>query len=244
MKALLKIEWIQTKRNMGVFILAIGMPVIFFLLFSSLFMKSIPNIAIKERAIREYLLTMTAFSMSGFGIFTFPILLKEDVTSNWTKWLQHSPITMTQYYTGKLVRMLIYFGCAIVLNLMCGILVKGVQLTVLQLVGASLLLLVGGILYLSVGLLLAQISSLQIISIVGNVVYFAGAIFGGSWMPISMFPEWMQHIAKWVPTYHANQLVVQYVTNGLFSWQAIIFVLGYAILFLIVAIILQKRRGE
>ena len=63
-------------------------------------------------------------------------------------------------------------------------------------------------------------------------------------MPISMFPEWMQHIAKWVPTYHANQLVLQYVTNGLFSWQAIIFVLGYAILFLIVALILQKRRGE
>ena len=41
MKALLKIEWIKTWRSWPVFIMGIGMPVGFFLLFSSI--VSTPN---------------------------------------------------------------------------------------------------------------------------------------------------------------------------------------------------------
>ena len=51
MKALLKIEWIKTWRSWPVFIMGIGMPVGFFLLFSSI--VSTPN----PEAQKEFLLS-------------------------------------------------------------------------------------------------------------------------------------------------------------------------------------------
>ncbi|SQB56061.1 ABC transporter permease [Streptococcus dysgalactiae] len=43
MKALLKIEWIKTWRSWPVFIMGIGIPVGFFLLFSSIFSAPTPS---------------------------------------------------------------------------------------------------------------------------------------------------------------------------------------------------------
>ena len=43
MKALLKIEWIKTWRSWPVFIMGIGIPVGFFLLFSSIFSAPTPE---------------------------------------------------------------------------------------------------------------------------------------------------------------------------------------------------------
>ena len=39
---------------------------------------------------------------------------------------------------------------------------------------------------------------------------------GGSWVPISMFPKWVQSISEWTPVYHVNELVVNFAINGNF----------------------------
>ena len=65
MKALLKIEWIKTWRSWPVFIMGIGMPVGFFLLFSSI--VSAPTPEAQKEFLLSYMLTMTGFSMSSFG---------------------------------------------------------------------------------------------------------------------------------------------------------------------------------
>ena len=64
MKALLKIEWIKTWRSWPVFIMGIGIPVGFFLLFSSIF--SAPTPEAQKEFLLSYMLTMTGFSMSSF----------------------------------------------------------------------------------------------------------------------------------------------------------------------------------
>ena len=76
MKALLKIEWIKTWRSWPVFIMSIGMPVGFFLLYSGMEMS--PDPESQKAFILSYMLTMTGFSMSSFGFFTFPYMLRED----------------------------------------------------------------------------------------------------------------------------------------------------------------------
>ncbi|AXK44258.1 ABC transporter permease [Brachybacterium saurashtrense] len=40
----------------------------------------------------------------------------------------------------------------------------------------------------------------------GVVTMMAMAIFGGLWMPLEMFPEWMQQIGRAMPTYWISQL--------------------------------------
>ena len=81
MKALLKIEWIKTWRSWPVFIMSIGMPVGFFLLYSGMEMS--PDPKSQKAFILSYMLTMTGFSMSSFGFFTFPYMLREDQTEHW-----------------------------------------------------------------------------------------------------------------------------------------------------------------
>ena len=104
MKALLKIEWIKTWRSWPVFIMSIGMPVGFFLLYSGMEMS--PDPASQKDFILSYMLTMTGFSMSSFGFFTFPYMLREDQTDHWLTYIEHSKISIQSYYLSKIFRVL------------------------------------------------------------------------------------------------------------------------------------------
>ena len=62
-------------------------------------------------------------------------------------------------------------------------------------VGSGALLLLSGLLFLAFGLLIAQIKSQQFMSLVANIIYLVLPIVSGSWVPISMFPKWVQSIS-------------------------------------------------
>ena len=74
MKALLKIEWIKTWRSWPVFIMSIGMPVGFFLLYSGMEMS--PDPESQKAFILSYMLTMTGFSMLALASLPFPTCLE------------------------------------------------------------------------------------------------------------------------------------------------------------------------
>lgn len=237
MRALLKIELIQTKRNLSAFVLAIGMPVLFFLLFSSL----VDVGDYQAVFVRDYLMTMTAFSMSGFGFFTFPTMLHDDVKNHWFLQIAHSPVPIWQYYLAKILRTLICFVIAIVINFLIGSMVKHVDLPMKSWFLSAILLLIGSSFYLAMGLLLAQIKSEQLMSVLSNLLYMGLAILGGSWMPVRTFPTWLQNISKITPTYHANYLVTHFLEEGEFAFSSLAFVLIYAIILLGLALFIKKR---
>lgn len=118
MIALLKIEWIKTMRTWMTFVLSIGLPVFFFLLFSSMEFSS--NSQEQNAYITSYMLTMTAFSMSSFGFFTFPAMLVEDKTNHWVTYIEHSLVPIWQYYLSKVFRVIFCFSLSIFLTFSCG----------------------------------------------------------------------------------------------------------------------------
>lgn len=240
MTALLTIELIRLKRNLGVFLLAIGMPVIFFLIFSSTvqFDDATQQIAF----VRSYMLTMTSFSMSGFALFTFPAMLAEDRTNHWLMFVEHSPLSLVQYYLSKLFRVLLCFVSSILIVFLVGGLVKEVTLSLQTWLVSGLLLLLSSLAFVTLGLLLSQLPSAQTMAVVGNLLYFVLAILGGSWMPISLFPNWVQSLSKLLPSYHANQLVTQYAADGTFAGQSLLVVWIYAIIFLAASLWLAKTQ--
>ena len=213
MKALLKIEWIKTWRSWPVFIMGIGMPVGFFLLVST------PNPEAQKDFLLSYMLTMTGFSMSSFGLFTFPYMLQEDQTEHWLTYIEHSKISISAYYLSKIFRVLLNFMVAIIVTFCVGAFVRDVELPLSGWLGSGALLLLSSLVFLAFGLLIAQIKSQQIMSVVANITYLGLAIVGGSWMPISMFPKWVQSISEWTPVYRINELVVNFAINGEFSWK-------------------------
>ncbi|CYU28223.1 ABC transporter permease [Streptococcus suis] len=242
MKALVQVEAVKLSRSLGVFLLSIGMPVIFFLIFSSTI--QFDDATMQKAFIQSYMLTMTGFSMSGFALFTFPTMLAEDRKNSWLTFIQHSPLPIWQYYLSKLVRVLLCFVSSLAIVFAVGGLVKGVEMTAQEWVISALLLLVTSIVFLAIGLLLVQIQSEQTMSVVANLLYFVLAIMGGSWMPVSLFPDWVQRICKLMPSYHVNQLVTTYAQEGDFLWKSLLIVLGYAIIFLGIALVLNRKSEK
>ena len=152
MKALLKIEWIKTWRSWPVFIMGIGMPVGFFLLFSSI--VSTPNPEAQKDFLLSYMLTMTGFSMSSFGLFTFPYMLQEDQTEHWLTYIEHSKISISAYYLSKIFRVLLNFMVAIIVTFCVGAFVRDVELPLSGWLGSGALLLLSSLVFLAFGLLI------------------------------------------------------------------------------------------
>ncbi|MGT2716607.1 ABC transporter permease [Streptococcus respiraculi] len=239
MKALLRIEYLLTKRNAFGFIMGIGMPVLFFLLFSSMFDSSYENAAALTR---NYLLTMTAFSMSSFGLFSFPSMLEEDVRNRWLLQIQHSPVPLSQYYLAKVLNVFVSFILSIIINFTVGFVFRGVTMTGGEWFVSAILLLATSVVYLAIGLALTLIDNKQTMTVLGNIFYFILAIFGGSWMPYEALPDWMQSVAHFTPSYYANQLVLRYIKDHHLQVTSLLMVLLYTIIIAGLALVLKKKQ--
>ncbi|MCO4655188.1 ABC transporter, permease protein [Streptococcus infantarius subsp. infantarius] len=239
MIALLKVEWIKTKRTWITFVLSIGMPVFFFLFFSG--MELSPDLKEQKVLVMSSMLTMTAFSMSSFGFFSFPAMLVEDKTSYWLTYIEHSSVSIWQYYLSKVIRVLVCFLLSILATFLFGAIFRGVTMSLSRWLGSATLLLLSSLLFLAFGLLISQMKSQQLMTIVGDIAFLGLAIIGGSWMPIETFPEWMQKLAKVTPIYHVNILVTDFAKNAQLNWQSLIIVLGYAIIIAALALMIKNK---
>lgn len=237
-KALLKLELILTKREWSVFILSIGLPVFFFLFFSSSF--EFDDIELVARVTRNYLLSMTAFSSLSFVLFTFPYSLQADRQENRFQQLQHSPVPMWQYYLAKICRILVYYLVAILVVFAVGYLLRDVRMPMLDWIKSAGLLLIGASCFIPLGLLLSYIKNAEVLSVVGNGLYLGLAMLGGMWIPASQFPEWLQTISKMTPTYHLVELITTFL-NGEFATQSLLVLSVYAVLSLCIAIGIHKH---
>lgn len=241
-KAILKQEILLTLRTPENIFLGLGFPIGFFLLFSSIWGND--DQMTKEQLaifIRQYMFQMTAFASLSFSFMTLPYSFLEDRTGNRLKNIQHSPVPMWQYYLSKIMRVLFLFILAIAGVFLVGHFVKGVDLPSMKdwFVSGAILFF-GATCIMPFGILLGFIQSAEKLSIVGNIAYMGLAILGGLWMPVSMFPEIMQKMAKVTPTYHLNNLVTSYIEND-FSPQSLLILIGYAIIVLVIALAVGKK---
>ena len=131
---------------------------------------------------------------------------------------------------------------AIIVTFCVGAFVRDVELPLSGWLGSGALLLLSSLVFLAFGLLIAQIKSQQIMSVVANITYLGLAIVGGSWMPISMFPKWVQSISEWTPVYHVNELVVNFAKDGTFSWKSLLFILAYTAVSIVLALFIKSHR--
>ena len=88
--------------------------------------------------------------------------------------------------------MMVDYLVSILVVFSVGHLVRGVDMPLGSWVGAAILLIAGSIAFVALGLTLTLLPTSQLMSVVGNLLYFGLAVLGGLWMPISLFPDWMQ----------------------------------------------------
>lgn len=155
--------------------------------------------------------------------------------------MQHSPVSVLEYYISKFLRLMFEFFLAIVVVFSVGHFVRGVDLPLLDWITIALILIIGSIVFIAMGAMLTLLPSMQLMSVVGNIVYMLLAVLGGLWFPITMFPDWMQSIGKTTPTYQLMQVVNSYLKDHTFNINAMLILLAYTVLIIVLTIQLNKK---
>ena len=237
MRSLMKVELILMKRQAAYYLLSIGLPSVFYLIFSGMMSGS----ATPTLILQTYLFSMTVFSIMSSAFFSIPSTLQSDKTNNWQKMLQHSPVSMIEYYISKLFSALLTFLLSIVVVFSVGHFVRGVNLPAMDWLIIALIILFGSLVFIAIGVLVSLLPSAQLMSVVGNIAYMALAVLGGLWFPLTMFPKWLQLIGKLTPSYQLMQIVSSYLEHHEFNVVAALIVLVYKVGVSLVVLQLKKR---
>ena len=236
LRALIKIETYFTLRNWQSLVMAIGMPLAFYLLFSGIYQAEMPY------SYRVFMMiSMTASSLLSFNVFALPYNLTADKHNNWRRFLHHSPVSVVQYYLVKALRFVLLYSLAIGVVFSFGGLVRQITLPVGDYFMVILILLVGMIPFSFIGALISYLPSEETISMVGNIAFMAMSLLGGLWMPLMFFPQWMQNLAKWIPSYHLMQIIQNWYSNRVWAWDSILALVAYGICFLILIALVQRK---
>lgn len=189
-------------------VMSIFLPVVFYLLFTSILDMSEEA---KVKFYKEYMYSMTVFSLMNFCLLSFPLDMIEERSHGWYKRLMMTPLLSFQYYLVKIIKTMCQFLMAIIIIFSVAHFYKDVHMTVFQWIFSVLALWIGASLFLTLGLIIAQLNDIQKESSFANLLNIALAILGGLWFPVYTFPDWLQSISKRMPTYYLKQLALDLV---------------------------------
>jgi ABC-2 type transport system permease protein len=225
-------EFVRALRTKAFSLSVIGFPVMFYVLFGVMNQSATAH----GDSIAKYLLaSYAAFGVVGSALFGIGVGLAGERVSGWLELKRASPMPALAYLTAKCVTS-IAFGL-IITTILCvvGITAAGVHLQAgeyLRLCGATA---IAGVPFACMGLLLAMLVPANAAPGLVNLIYLPMSFCSGLWMPIFMLPKWVQHLAPWLPTYHAGQLMLSaigYARAGSNAMQHIVVLAGFALLFL------------
>jgi len=79
-----------------------------------------------------------------------------------------------------------------------------------------------------------------------NILFFSLAVLGGLWMPLWMFPAWLQQVSVALPTYHLGALALQAAGSDPVAGTVphALVVAGFAALFAAIAWRSWTRAGQ
>lgn len=235
-----RFELRRSLRNRRYVFFTLGFPLVFYLLFSHIY----GSVKIGSTSYPAYIMvSMAAFAALGAGIATGGSRLATERASGWVRQLRITPLSARGWLATKLACSLALVIPAVGIVLIAGVLSVNVTLSGgawAQLV-ASLIL--GSIPFGLLGLVLGYLFDPGSAETGTRFVYIGLSVLGGLWIPIQVFPNALQDVAKALPSYWLGDLgrsaLVYQAPSGagigaLVGWTAV----------LAVALIWLYRRDE
>ncbi len=96
---------------------------------------------VKLRFYKEYMYSMTVYSLISFSLMAFPIDIINEKQNGWRQKLMVTPLTPASYYISKIVKTMAQFAIAIIVIFIIGHFYKGVTLSISQWIESGVLLL-------------------------------------------------------------------------------------------------------
>ncbi|WP_060679562.1 ABC transporter permease [Virgibacillus halodenitrificans] len=234
-----KFEIIRIFRNPYFVFWSLFMPILFYFIFTNIVNTGVPD---QGEWQAYYLMSMTTFSVMGSAIMNFGIRMVQEQTEGWSTFMKLTPFPSWAYFSSKMFGQLIIHLLSIVIVFLAGYLINGVSLSVSQWIFSGIWVLIASIPFLALGSLVGTMKKVETASGVSNIIYLALAIVGGMWMPINTFPTFLQNIAEWLPSYHFGSGAWNIVQGTSPDWQSYLILIGYLIIFLLLAVSIRRKQ--
>jgi len=201
MKTLVKLEITRTLRNRKFMFFSVMYPAMLFLGISLTY-KNDAKAGDTGLTALAYLMT----SMAAFGAMTAVLMgnaerIAREREKGWVRQLRLTALPGRGYVTAKIASAATVSLPSIVIVLVLGATVKDVRLAAWQWIALLVSTWAGSLVFAALGVAIGYIASGDAVRPITMITYFGLSILGGLWFPSTSFPQWLQDIAKWLPTH-------------------------------------------
>ena len=157
----------------------------------------------------SYLLaTYGVFAAMGPAIFGFGVAVANERAMGWLSLKRAMPAPPFAYILAKVFTTLLFVSIAVALIYIVAGFVGGVELE--RKVWAMLLMthILASIPFILIGLLIGFAFKANSAIAFANLAFMGLAVLGGLWIPVMVFPDVMQALAKWLPSYHLGEIAL------------------------------------
>jgi ABC-2 type transport system permease protein len=201
MFAYLRLELARMLRSPKLYVFTAGMPVVLYLLFTS-----IGNYGGETNAIALYAMVAMVCYGALFASLSAGPSIVEDRTTGWMRQLRTTPLPPTRVVAAKLATSMIVVLPAIAAVCVAAVLAHGVHLAAGRWALLVALLWVGAAPLALLGLAVGYLSTPQTSQAIGISVSLGLSLLGGLLIPVSQFPPALRDVAHALPSYRYAEL--------------------------------------
>lgn len=240
MRYLFWLETVRMLRDPKYLALAVGAPIGFYLLFSTLFGggRALPG---QLSGVVEIAVAMAAFGAIWSAISTTGPRLAEERQIGWIEQLRSMPIPGWQMLTAKLFASFVTALPAILLVCLTAVVAKKASLSFGQWLSLIVAIWLGSLAFSAMGIMLGLVLPAELAFPASYGLYLAGSAIGGLWVPPSVMPAGMLEVAVWLPTYHLANLGWAIAGGGTPPLMSVLNLLGWTALFTTGALFAYRR---
>ena len=237
--AIVQLEVRRLLRNRRTMILAVILPVLFFLGFG------LNNSYVHQRVGHGNLSAVEMISIALYGAVaataTCGAMVSVERAAGWSRQLRVTPLSPAAYVVIKMLTSLVLAAGAVGAVFLVGAVTNKVAMPAALWVISGLCVWIGSLLFAAFGLLAGYLlpseNVTQVIALVLTLCSFAGGLF----IPFSDFSPDLQTFAKFTPLYGLSQLVHYPLVGGTLEWSWILNLVVWLAIFMAGAVWRLRR---
>ncbi len=221
-------------RNRRTLILALIMPVIFFLSFG----LNASYATDKVGHGNESAFVMISMALYGavYATASGGAMVSIERISGWSRQLRVTPLSPVAYIVIKMLTALVLGAGAVGAVYVVGLLTHKASMPAYLWLITALCVWIGSLLFAAFGLFFGYLlPSENILQIIG-VTLMLCSFLGGLFIPLDQFPAALQHLAPYTPLYGLNQLVHYPLVGGELEWQWVLNLIVWLSVFVVGAV--------
>ena len=210
MNSLIKLELTRALRNRKFLFFSVIYPSVIFLLVSN----QTGKVDGTGLSVASYVMV----SMASFGALTAVLMgnserIAKEREGDWVRQLRLTTLPGRGYVLAKTASAAVVSLPSIVVVFLVAAAVRDVRLDAWQWFALTGAIWAGSLVFAALGVAIGYLASGDAVRPITMIVYFGLSMLGGLWMPTTTFPDWLQDIAKWLPT-HAYAALGQAIELG------------------------------